>query len=278
MAKARKNMRKQKSGSTAENGMRKKGAYPYHTLKTAIALGDAVMQGGGDRVGVPKSVVAAAMDMDQGSSAFSMLVASAKTYGIVDGYKELMLTDVGRDYFLPTTAFDTPRAELAFLSQPEVYSFLIEKFDGSTLPTVPMLGNLLSRHFGIASSWSNRVAQNFLSAANDLGVMDQGGRLRYDAAKHKTSVSSCSQDEGAPATIEAPTLKVGANIVPPRINSGPAVNPNSSIWVRGAIRLETPSDMSLADWLRLQKYVEILRPDEEAMEGEQVVASPERGG
>jgi hypothetical protein len=290
MAKARKTPGKSKPSSTAESAQRKKAAYPYHTLKTSIGLGFVVSEGGGDRVGVPKSVVAAALDMDQGSSAFSMLVASAKCYGIVDGYKELMLTDGGRDYFMPTTTNASREAELGFLSQPSVYSFLIEKFDGSTLPAAGMLGNVLTRQFKIAPSWSGRVAQNFLTAANDLGVLDQGGRLRYDAAKHKAgaqpgrslvSVGTNQPQQSAPESVYGPYVDLsGASVeatmsepspMPQSVQFIPNVH-GANVWVyrdaAGAtVKLETPSTLTTALWDRLKAYIEILKPDAQAKEG-----------
>jgi hypothetical protein len=208
----------------------------------------------------------------------------------VDGYTELTLTDLGRDYYMPTTTTASREAELAFLSQPPVFKFLIDKFDGSMLPSSGMLANLLSREFKIPGSWIGRVAQSFVTTASELGVLDQSGRLRYDAAKHKAGaipgrslvpVGGDQPQPNASESVYAPYMDLsGASVeaTMPEQSPTPAAAqfvPNvhgANVWVyrdaAGAtVKLETPSTLTMALWDRLKAYIEILKPDAQAKEG-----------
>jgi hypothetical protein len=260
-------MAKQKTrqaSAPADAPQRKKGAYPYYLLKSCLALGGIVKDAGGDRVDVPKSVVAEGLDVEQTSSNFAQFVASAKCYGIVDGHTALRLTDLGRDHFMPTTENGARCAELEFLSQPPTFSFLIEKFDGSTLPAANILANLLAREFGIPDSWNGRVAQIFISSANDLGVIDQGGCLRYDSAKHKAAGAVQMPPRNDTSSGEVQAAQRPQQNQPGGTTDNPQqTKPNnrkSKVWVWEDIRLETPGDLTLDEWEQLRDYVGILRP------------------
>jgi hypothetical protein len=286
---------KQQKTQKVDPSLRKKGAYPYYLLSSSIKLGEVVWQSGGDRVGVPKSVVAAALNSDQGGSAFAQLVASAKCYGIVDGYTELVLTDLGRDYFMPMSDTAKRAAELSFLKQPPVYEFLISKFDGSTLPAPGILSNLLGREFGIPKSWSARVAQTFVTIASEIGVLDQGGRLRFHAAVHASGGGSRSdQAEGHEESHKQiqGSISVGSELTRGDVfYSGPSAtaflpagrrtvdplpNQTTTVWSHEGLRVETPVKMTKVLWQKLTKYVALMEPTDGTTEVAQVVLSPER--
>lgn len=188
---------------------------------------------------------------------------------MVDGYMELMLTDNGRDFFLPTSDSARRLAELAFLGSPPAFDFIIRTFDGGVLPQPQHLGNLLGRQFKIGPGWSLRVAQIFTTSAGDLNVIDQAGCLRYDANKHQAGGANGFRPSGtssptpeAPMTIDttAQDAATFTSAAPPL----PAARGANSVWVFGGIRLETPDTLSHATWVRLRKYVEIIEPEEPA--------------
>ncbi len=137
--------------------------YPYYILPQCLKLGSIVKEHGGERAGVPKSVIAQGLNMDQGASNFSQLIASTKTFGIVEGTSELSLTNISREYFFPTSENGSRMAELEFLVQPTAFYHLIKRFDGSKLPKPTILGNLLGKECGIPASWRIRAAQIFMT-------------------------------------------------------------------------------------------------------------------
>lgn len=266
-------MAKKPAKPEANQPAARKGTYPYCLLKTALRVGDLVKSGGGDRVAVPKSVIAEGLEMDQGSSGFVQAIASAKAYGIVDGHTELRLTELGRNYYFPTNDAEKRIAELGFFKSPPTFQFLIEKFDGSVLPGPTMLSNLISREFQINDMWRLRVVRFFASTATELGILDANGRLRYDAARHRA-------DNGAAQSTPTADMQTTEPIVPamvpiPQANtvtSGDARMPMTNapnlpgktklyLFADGAGRLQTPYPLPQDEWEELKSYVEnVLKP------------------
>lgn len=255
-----------------DDGPRRKGGYPYYVLRQCLRLGTAVKEHGGERAGVPKALVAHHLEMDHGAASFAQLVTSAKTFGIVDGTSELFLTDAGRKYFFPTTDSESRAAELSFLVHPPSFATLVDELDGSRLPSTSMLANLLGRKCGVPTSWRVRAAQIFVSAATDMGVLDQGGNLRYAAAKHMAGtehgMAASPMRSAAHETIPPPSTQ---NPLPSGIAGSPISGGAENVWVyrdgTGTIRLETPTQLTYAMWDRLTKYVDILRPSNGPTEG-----------
>lgn len=252
--------------AVSNDAARKKGTYPYYSLKTSLELGKVVRDAGGERIGVPKSVVAHGVKMSLNSSSFAQLVASTKCFGIVEGHTELQLSDLGRDYFMPTTDSASRLAELEFLNQPPTFASLIAKFDGSILPNAVNISHILTREFRIPGSWSTRVAQLFVGIATDLGVLDPGNCLRYSAVKH---VVSNNLGTGATNVISNPALvhqiplasQLGSHSHTQTTLPAPIkVGATTTTWVKGEIRLETPDNMSYQMWELLKNYVQILEP------------------
>jgi hypothetical protein len=270
-----------KQESPSENGVKQKGGYPYYVLKNCLRLGAVVKQHGGERAGVPKSVVARAMDADQGSSAFSTQVASAKNFGVIEGTSELRLTENGREYFFPTAANGSRLAELEFLAHPPAFAFLIKQFDGSRLASTQIIANQLGKHCGVPASWRLRVAQIFISAATDLGVLDQNGFLRYGAAKHTAGGSSNST-----ATLQMHGMQSQPDRSPPAQAAvgnmsgsaddkfsvgGTFFGVKTNTWIYGEaggmVRLETSDPLPRDLWDRLTRYVKMLEPAKADKEG-----------
>src|SRR4051812_12085013 len=115
--------------------------YPYNHIRTCLQVGSVVKDQGGELAFVPKPVIAKKLGKDESGSAFSQLVASTKTFGIVEGGIELKLTELGREYFFPVAENSRRAAELEFLSQPAAFQYLLREFDGSRLPAVEMIAN-----------------------------------------------------------------------------------------------------------------------------------------
>lgn len=259
-------MAKQKA--QPEKAARREAKYPYSGLTLSLKLGEAVKDHGGDRAEVPKSVVAKQLQMGEGSSAFGQLVASAKIFGIVDGVRTLRLTDLGRDYFFPTTETAERVAKLKFLGMPSAFRFLIDRFDGNRLPSVGILSNLVRGECHVPESWTSRVPTMFLSAATEAEVIDGAGYLRYAAALHSAGSplqAATATDDTIPtpvtvaATPAMPQLKMAAaagHSSPPR--------PEHRTWTyedgSDLIRVETPAVLTMEQWDLLSAYVTARKP------------------
>ena len=210
------------------------------------------------------------------SNMFAQMIASAKAWGLVDGVTEIRLSDLGREYFYPTTASGTRQAELRLLTQPTAYAYIIKTFDGAELPKTPIIGNLLAKNAGVPISWKGRAAQIFVNAADELGVLD-GGVLRYQAALHmagKPNDSPTDEPQEPPTgwTIGAAEFKgTGHSFAPPiAARTSPAATlqaSSSNAWVfsegGSTVRLETPNPIPRTLWERLTRYVELLEPAED---------------
>jgi hypothetical protein len=255
---------------------RKEGTYPQTYLRKCLTFAEAVKAYGGGKAGVDKSLIGSQQSLS--GSALSVMLASAKCFGIIDGTGgTYRLTEDGNRYFFPTSDGERRQAELAFLATPPAYKFIIGRFDGDRLPTVEILANLLTREGLAPPSWSARAASFFAHSASELGVVDGSGFLRYRAAVHTVArveqdVDKVEQDvdkkESSDEARRGFNQEVGTNESTERTHENKkmagATATNSNVWVyseAGAtVRLETPNDLPKALWERLKRYVEMLGP------------------
>ncbi len=231
---------------------RKEPAYPYYDLETAIKSGEIVRQLGGSKDGVKKSLVAKQVGVAESTPSFFQKLSAAKVFGLIQGWGSYGLTDNGRNYFYPQSQEAQKRALLSLLSTPQAFNFILKRFDGEQLPTTNILGNILHQEIGVTDSWKDRVAQTFVRSANFAGIIDNNGYVRYDAEVHNTPV--VYDDAGVPTEVK-----------PQHVEAKPQTTTTKrgiSVWQFRQIRLETPEDLSLELWEKLNKYVEILKPSE----------------
>ncbi len=248
--------------------------YPASTLRLCLKLGEAVHLAGGSSGPVPKAVIASRLGVGESASGFYALLSSARSFGIVEGTRDLMLTRGGKDYFLPTTEGEKRHAELAFFSTPDAYRYLIERFDGHLLPDTDAIANTLLKDDLVSRSWAPRIASMFTTAATDLRIIDQAGFLRFGAATHAANQDTQRQHfemAAAPAHFQVS----GSGTIPA---SPPKTAPDNfreakeenqddkNRWsyreAGGTVRLETPDPLPRALWERLKRYVDMLEPIE----------------
>ena len=182
--------------------------YPYYSFAQCLKLAGIVKEHGGElAAGVPKTVIGQ-MQTDHTSAMFSQIVASAKTWGLVEGSSELRLTELGREFYYPTADSGQRLAELSFLTIPTAYAYLVKEFDGSRIPKTAIMANKIGKSCGVPESWRMRAAQLFVNAATDLGVLDQAGYLRDHAAKHSAgkspSIATVPQMQGIQSPNQSP--------------------------------------------------------------------------
>jgi hypothetical protein len=112
-----------------------------------------------------------------------------------------------------------------------------------------------------------------MNGVEALGVLDQAGRLRYDANLHVASTATPSLGSASAAAVAQ------AQVARPRTEedslptdshfssmSEYGKRDNITVWAWGELRVETPDEMTMPMWQRLNNYVQILKPDGEAKE------------
>lgn len=226
-------------------------AYPLYGLESCIKFAAVIKDLGGSKGAVKKSLLAQQLGIAESTPSFFQKLSSAKAYGIIGGWGSYSLSDFGRAYFYPTNESDKLEAALQMLAVPPVFGHLIKRFDGERLPSNEMLGNILHQEFAVPDSWKDRVASFFVTASQFLGIIDNAGVLRYDAAMHMQPPAPAISD-----LIKAPASdalgEALAGIVPP--------NPSNDSWKYDQIRLETPRKLPKELWDKLNAYVQMLKP------------------
>lgn len=256
------------------------GGYPYDSLSRCLRLGMVVRNHGGRDV--PREVIADELAL--GSGSVNPLCSSAKSFGIVEGTSELSLTQDAEEYFGPTTSSSERRALLAFFGSPAVYKELIRRFDGTKLPDQKHMPNVV-RRLGVSESWCGRVAASFVSTANELGLIDGSGHLRYGSAMHKAGrgvageTVDVTQEEPtpettgffSPSTALPPGVPASSSIVPGPVRDYTSHDHVGNFWSYSeagcTIKVETPDPLSRALWEKLKRYVGLLEPSEQPQGG-----------
>src|SRR3989442_2100801 len=154
-------------------------AYPLVSFSTALEVARAVSDAGGAKAGVQKAVIASRLGSSDTSGSFLQRLSSARSYRMIDGRGSYKLTKAGISYFLPANSNDPKRALLSFLSSPPAFAEIIKRYDGTKLPSVDMLANVLHREINLADSWKDRVAGFFIKTAQAAGGVDLQGFLGY---------------------------------------------------------------------------------------------------
>jgi len=248
------------------------GNYPYYPLAACLPIADAVKSLGKQEVS--KSLLASSLKEDQRSQTLQFKLASAKTFGMIEGRRQYSLTEIAKRYFFPTVTNDRQNALLEFLAHPRAFGSLIERFDGSKLPPVEILGNILHKESGVPESWKDRVAGMFLRSAQFISAVDEEGHLRVKALRERGDTKSVGTEEPTPPDGSA--SEIGKNggsdgvmrcrRVEAKLNPGAKVFSHSetdeATGQSRTIYVETPrpEDLSLASWELLNFYVQSLKP------------------
>ncbi|HEX4119452.1 MAG TPA: hypothetical protein VH619_02395 [Verrucomicrobiae bacterium] len=249
-----------KTNASTEQG-KKESVYPLYPLDEAIKIAEAVKDMGGSRSSVSKALLAKHMHYAETGPSFVQRIASAKTYGLIDGWGAYGLTDSAKRYFYPTNDTEKQNASLHFLSTPSAFKLLIERFDGERLPPNEMLGNVLHQEAKVPTSWKDRLASMFVRGAQSIGIIDAEGILRYGANMHNFSPAETAREHPG----DVPKIKVDAGAA--TSEAPERSGPGQTVWAfrhksGERIRLETPEDMTRELWEKLNAYVQILKPSD----------------
>ena len=244
-------------------------SYPYHPLALCVDLAKGVRDIGNGKQDVPRSLLASHLKVGENSGDFITKIASAKTYGLIDGRGTFNLTDLSRGYFFPTTDPDREKkmALLQASAQPGAFSALLSRFDGSKPPDQELIGNVLSQQMGIPESWKARVTKYFLKSMEFAGALGSDGFLRHAAELERVR-------RGGPplkVALEKNGQDQNGGVKDP-LDDPPADPPNDPdqvgviVWkypYKGkTLRVETPEDMPKEVWQKLSAYIGVLEPTE----------------
>lgn len=259
-----------------ENPEAKRSQYPYYGLEKCVEVAAVVRDLGGGRSEVTKTVLAHQMNVSDSSAAFQQLIGAVKSFGLIKGRGSYMLTEISKAFFYPTQEGQAPRALLQAIKAPQVFEEMINRFDGNRIPPSELLANILHREYGISTSWAPRVASLFASALRFAGALD-GDLLQYESAMQR-SLGDVPNDaeptEPVSSTVPLRDATGRRAAVAPTVQPGPARSESRqeaagmTVWVfklRGqSVRLETSDDLTLDLWLKLNQYVQVLKPMPEA--------------
>lgn len=242
--------------------------YPCYGWRQALRIANSVRVLGGAKHLVPRASLAKALEMEIGP-AFSQLLSASKAFGLIEGNKAYSLTEPGKRYFHPTSDLDKRRAALSCFNSSLAFQTIIDRFDGQSLPSTDMLGNVLLHGGIVPTSWARRVASIFITSANDLSLIDQSGILRFRAAEYDAEEPSLEPAENLDTTrhSEQAQNSVVSDTLPIRDALALQVKkPGANVWFftegGGTVKLETPNPLPRALWERLRRYVEVLEPAE----------------
>jgi hypothetical protein len=261
------------------------GGYPYDGLARCIKLGGIIRDHGGKDVS--KAELANALGLAESAAVLYQVVASAKCFGIIEGSRDLSLTEGGRDYFSPHTESAARIAELGFFGTPRVFKSTIERFDGSKLPATNILSNLMHRQFGVPESWATRTAGLFTSSAIELNIIDANGILRYGVGLQRAGrepqrmdgpVTPPELERVVPRPANISGTSIGSAVAYGVATASAAPASAETVWVHREIRLHTPDNMTKALWDQLNRYVQSLKPTDDNQPAAQAAGSTNGGG
>jgi hypothetical protein len=233
------------------------GNYPYYPLAVCLPIADAVKSLGGGKTPVSKSLLASSLKEDERSQTISFKLASAKSFGLIEGRTNFSLTEIAKRYYFPTDESDRQNALLDFLSYPPAFKKLIERFDGSKLPPADIIGNILHRELGVPQSWKDRVAGFFIRSAQGVAAIDEQGHLRIKASR-----------DGRAASVPAAEPEI--SLPPPELirqrRIAGHLNVDPKTWSQTednrTIFVEHPRDINMQEWQGLNQYVQRIKPED----------------
>jgi len=232
------------------------GNYPYYPLSTCLPVADAVKSLGGGKTPVSKALLASSIKEDERGQTINFKLASAKSFGLIEGRTEFSLTETAKRYYFPTNESDRQNSLLDFLAYPPAFQKLIERFDGSKLPPADILGNILHRELGVPQSWKDRVAGFFIRSAQGVAAIDEQGHLRIKASKDgrvSGNIPATPPEISAPQPESVKYRRVAGHLnVDPKTWS--QTEDNRTVFV------EHPRDINMQEWEGLNQYVLRIKP------------------
>ncbi len=239
------------------------GNYPYQPLAICLPVVDAIKTLGGSNTPVSKALLASSLKEDEKSQTLQFKLASAKSFGMIDGRTSFYLTEMAKRYYFPTDESDRQNALLDFLEFPPAFKKLVERLDGSKLPPVDIIGNILHTAMGVPRSWKDRVAGFFVRSAQFASAIDEQGHLRVKASREGRIAGSVLPDENKGMTGREPG-ESQPEVQRFRRVAG-HLNVAPKVWTftddNRTLLVETPRDLTAQEWEVLNQYVQFIAPN-----------------
>lgn len=252
-----------KTANKSNDGGNAETSYPLYDLGEAVKIAEAIRDLGGGNSPVSKSLLAKQLNYAESGPSFFQRVTASRVFGLIDGRGSYLLTDLAKQYFYPTVENGKEDASVKSLTKPFAFALLVKKFDGSPLPGLEMMGNIVHSEADIPVSKKNTVAGTFVRSAQFIGAIDTQGILRCKALVAAGKKVMDGIKSGAiPAMFNLDDypddLKPGDESVKPQIEkveSGyhPYVLPLSN---GRKITVIAPLDVTKAEIERLKKWAE----------------------
>lgn len=236
-------------------------SYPVNTFENALEVARIIGDAGGANTEVSKAIIAQGLGTSSTSGNFTQRLATSRAYGLIDGGRNgYRLTEAAKRYLFPSSDEEKRLALLMLIKANPIFAGIIKRFDGTKIPTTELLSNVLFREFKVPESWKTRVARFFLKAAEQAGIIDSQGYLRYVAARQSLSAMPASSSSGMPDASEPASS--GRTVTAPATMEASAGEMDVLV-ARDegkTVRLETSPKLSFALWQRLDAHVKGLKP------------------
>lgn len=196
--------------------------FPYVDLQGAIEVAQAVLSAGG--VPLDRDQLAAALQMAPGSGGFSIKIAAARMFGLLE-------MSAGKNQLSPLgfEILDSARAKgamaQAFLNVP-LYKKVFDEFKGRQLPPRPAGLEQAFVNFGVAPKQKDRARNVFDRSARQAGFFPNANEDRLVMPVitiHATPIEDDQVRFFPPTLVQSP---------PPPVPSGPTYHP----FVEGLLR------------------------------------------
>lgn len=188
--------------------------YPSVTIEECIEFIRLVDSLGGKVVSYD-SVLDAMGLKSRSTKSFLFRVSTSKQYGFIETSRgsTIQLTDLARHILYPV---EEESAELLIrqsFKTPPMYSRLVERFEGKSVPQKVQLGNILMNEYRVVKSVKDNAAQCFIESAQYLGII-KNGVLCYEETlidEPVTSANSEPEQHQSPSTISAGATQQAPN-------------------------------------------------------------------
>ncbi len=233
--------------------------YPGASLGEALEFAKAIDDHGLD--GTSAEAIATSMGFESiKTRTFSSRLSAARQFGllVLEG-NVYRLTGLTKRILYPVDAGTLPSLYAEAFSSPALYSDLLERFQGRTLPPIESLANLLFHHHQITSSAKQGAAEAFVDSARFVGMLDQQGILRAAASTPVTILAADSQPKPPhdlptePQRTERASTTASESLTPIRIDL--------QLWGSDegkVVRIRAPESMSTASFDRIVQALQLL--------------------
>lgn len=196
------------------------------------------------------------------AKSFTARIGAAKQFGLITTAQgsTIQLTDASKRILYPT-GDETKEVKLSCFAQPPLYTKLISKYDGTALPSVAILANILMNEYRITRAVKDNAAKCFIESAEQLDIL-KGGVLCYSEAKNEDLIPSeeqISETVEETDSVQSETEKV-PQVTVPSIAATEADYISQSIpFESGKIaRFIIPIDATADDLLLLRDMFDVL--------------------